>query len=233
MPDHTIETVDGAVRAQAIGAGNLMLPGAGAWTMEALLSAPSAEFAVGQQVAVTLADVRRVGTIVRFGADYMQARLRIVGGAGGLDKVQPARDYRGYTADRIAVDILRDAGERPGLGWTAFSTYCPHWSRVTAAARDNLRRVMRLTREYQWRCDRDGSIALYRTGDYSASPAEDFYDRDEAIYPQEGLAVLAPATTGLEPGQTATIFGVPRQVDRVVYRIGNESMRLRADVWFV
>lgn len=231
MADHVLD-FDGE-NPHAIGAGNLVLPAAGLWTFEGLLSTtPSPlSLAPGHRVGVTLAGIRRVGTIVRCGDDYMQARVRVVGGAGGFDRVQETRDYRGYTADRIAEDILKDAGETLGAGWTMFSTYCPHWLRVTTTARENLRRVMRLTDRYRWRAARDGTIALHHDL-YDTEPPDDFYDRDEVIHPQEGFATIAPATTALEPGQLAYVFGELRRVDRIVYRVGNESMRLRADLWF-
>lgn len=237
MADHELQ-VDGSSDVLPIAAGNIELPGAGAWTMEALLSSPTTDLAAGQRVAVTIAGVRRVGTIARAGAEYLQTRVRVVGGAGKLDAVIESRDYRGYNADRIAQDILRDAGETFGSGWSAFSTYCPHWQRATAMARTNLQRVMRLTRDYRWRVDHDGAISLYHDADLDVGTAgapsvsDAFYDRDDAIYPQEGHVVLAPATSDLEPGMLFDAFGASRLASRVAYRIGNDSMRLRCDAWF-
>lgn len=222
MPIHTLDDAP-------IVSGDVMLPGRGLWTGDLLISTETVP-AVGASVALTLAGVTRRGAVVHAGAEYMQARVRIVGGAGKLGTVIEPRDYRGYSAQRIAEDIIKDAGEGIGSGWSELSAWCAHWTRTRLPAREALWRIMRKADVgLRWRVSTDGKLSLYR--DSYATIADEAVGEQVAIWPHDRMARVAPETGALEPGVGATIFDTVRRVDRVLFAIRPDG--LRADVWYL
>ena len=104
----------------AVVKGNLLLPRIGAWTAEVWLAGNEAP-AVGTQTTLTVAGTDRAATVLASSSDYLQAKCRVVAGAGRLQTEIQAKDYRGYTAPDVVRDILTEAGETPG-SWLEVSS---------------------------------------------------------------------------------------------------------------
>jgi len=214
--------------------GNLDLPRVGAWTADVLLSATSAP-TVGSVLPLVVGGTSRLGCVVEAGAEYAQAKCRVVGGRGQLGRVLAARQYRGESASTIAQDALRDAGEQPGA-WTPFDFFCGHWLRSRGLCRDALRRLARAAArelldrdgaplDFAWRVEPDGTVDAV-VDEWATAPAE--FDI-LAAFPQERAVVLGVYDGALSPGSTIEVYGTSRRVERVLYHFDPDGFA--AEVW--
>lgn len=205
--------------------GNLELPRTGAWTAEVFFSAASAP-SKGSTADLQIGTVNRKGTVVDIAADYLQVKARIVAGAGKLDTVLDARDYRGYQAAQIAQDALRDAGEQTGA-WSALDIYCAHWTRAQGPCRESLRRVTRLLGRGEVTGADSASLTTWRFGDDGVADAvvDNFAASGAAFeqlssWGQERLVFLGVYDSSIRPGQSIVAWDTVRKLDRVLYEFG-------------
>lgn len=216
--------------------GNLELPRTGAWTAEVFFSAASAP-SKGSTADLQIGTVNRKGTVVDIAADYLQVKARIVAGAGKLDTVLDARDYRGFQAAQIAQDALRDAGEQTGP-WSALDIYCAHWTRSQGPCRESLRRVTRLlgrgevanadaTALTTWRFDDDGvADTVVDTFALNSAAMEHM-----SSWGQERLVYLGVYDSSIRPGQSIIAWDAVRKLDRVLYEFGPTRFTLSG--WYL
>ena len=205
--------------------GNLEIPRMGAWTAEVFFSTTDVP-AKGTTADLIIGGVPRWGTVVDIAADYLQVKARIVAGAGKLDTVLDARDYRGYQAAKIAQDALRDAGEQTGT-WGALDIYCAHWTRSQGPCRESLRRVTRLLGRGEVVSSDATSLTTWRFGDDGvADTVVDTFAANGAAFEQlsswgqERLVFLGVYDSSIRPGQSIVAWDVVRKLDRVLYEFG-------------
>ena len=216
--------------------GNLELPRTGAWTAEVYFSAASAPSS-GSTADLQIGTVNRKGTVVDIAADYLQVKARIVAGAGKLDTLLDARDYRGFQAAQIAQDALQDAGEQTGT-WSALDIYCAHWTRSQGPCRESLRRVTRLLGRGEVAGTDSTSLTTWRFGDDGvADTVVDTFAASGAAFEQlsswgqERLVFLGVYDSSIRPGQSIVAWDVVRKLDRVLYEFGPTRFTLTG--WYL
>jgi len=216
--------------------GNLELPRTGAWTAEVFFSATSAP-SRGSTADLQIGTVNRKGTVVDIAADYLQVKARIVAGAGKLDTILDARDYRGFQAAQIAQDALRDAGEQTGA-WSALDIYCAHWTRLQGPCRESLRRVTRLLGRGEVVSADATSLTTWRFGDDGiADTVVDTFALNSAAmehmssWGQERFVYLGVYDSSIRPGQSIIAWDAVRKLDRVLYEFGPTRFTLSG--WYL
>jgi len=203
----------------------ISMPLAGIWTAEAELDAD--EVPLGRaSIAIAVEDTSPVtflGTVIESGAFEGRARAFIVGGAGGLRRELPPRQYRIAPPRIIAAAILREAGELAGdLSALEGLLPLPRWvrSRSTGAAALS---VLCRRLGVGWRVLRDGSV---RVGSEAWAPyagAPFLVEHDGA----SGRAVAAQDAPDIEPG---VVLG-GRRIGGVVHAVGDNGV-LRTELLF-
>ena len=216
--------------------GNLELPRIGAWTAEVYFSITDAPD-VGTTADLLIAGTSRSGTVVDIAADYLQVKARIVAGAGKLDTVLEARDYRGFQAAQIAQDALRDAGEQTGT-WSALDIYCAHWTRSQGPCRESLRRVTRLLGRGEVANADATALTTWRFGDDGvADTVVDTFALNNAAFEhlaswgQERLLFLGMYDSNVRPGQSVQAWDTVRKLDRCLYEFGPNRFTMTA--WYL
>ena len=216
--------------------GNLELPRTGAWTAEVYFSITDAPD-VGTTADLLIAGTSRSGTVINISQDYLQVKARIVAGAGKLDTVLDARDYRGFQAAQIAQDALRDAGEQTGT-WSALDIYCTHWTRSQGPCRESLRRVTRLLGRGEVVSADATSLTTWRFGDDGvADTIVDTFAANGAAFEQlsswgqERLVFLGVYDSSIRPGQSIVAWDAVRKLDRVLYEFGPTRFTLTG--WYL
>jgi len=220
----------------AVVSGNLEIPRVGAWTAEVFFSTTDAP-AKGTTADLIIGGVPRWGTVVDIAADYLQVKARIVAGAGKLDTVLEARDYRGFQAAQIAQDALRDAGEQTGT-WSALDIYCAHWTRSQGPCRESLRRVTRLLGRGEVASADATSLTTWRFDDAGvADTVVDTFALNSAAmehmssWGQERLVYLGVYDSSIRPGQSIIAWNAVRKLDRVLYEFGPTRFTLTG--WYL
>ena len=165
------------------------------------------------------------GTVVpdRSGAHGARQRVRVVGGAGGLDTDIPARNYAGglTRARTIVGDILRDSGE--SLSIEASSDFLDRrvegWQRARGKAKHALDAICQKL-GCSWRVLRDGTVWIGEDKWPEVEPAGTVEDQDWG----DGHITIAPDFPTLVPG----VIVRGQRVQQVVYRFGGPNIGLRA-----
>ncbi len=216
--------------------GNLELPRIGAWTAEVYFSITDAPD-IGTTADLLIAGTSRSGTVVDIAADYLQVKARIVAGAGKMDTVLEARDYRGYQAAQIAQDALRDAGEQTGT-WSALDIYCAHWTRSQGPCRESLRRVTRLLGRGEVTGADSTSLTTWRFGDDGVADAVvDTFALSPGAFEQlsswgqERVVLLGVYNSNIRPGESIIAWDAVRKLDRVLYEFGPTRFTLTG--WYL
>ncbi|GGL15949.1 hypothetical protein [Deinococcus radiotolerans] len=163
------------------------------------LAQPGAPFAVGDRVQVAVQDGPTFTlTVERIGPRGGFARVRLVGGTGGLSQDIEARYYRAIPAATVVREILADCGETPGdinLPGTLAA-----WVRAAGPAHEALRALMMRFPERVWRMDPDGRVHVEAPGWPDAPGAVAVETEDAAA----GTFTVA-FTPGLLPGMRVTL----------------------------
>lgn len=164
-----------------------------------------------------------VGTVLESGGFLGRARAFVVGGAGGLRRVLPPRQYQLAPPKLIVAGILRDAGERAGdLSALDALSLLPRWVRCAGTGSAALS-VLCGRLGVPWRVCRDGSV---RAGAESW-PA---YRKPVGVVERNGAhgrALVAQDAPDIEPG--LVVEG--RRVERVVHLLAEGGV-FRSEVHF-
>jgi len=229
--DVTLTTDDQVTR--SIVRGNLMIPRSGLWTLDALLGDDAYLPPVGSQVVLNAYSTLRYGTVIEAGGEYLQLRVRVIGGAGKLETELPPQSYTGYALSDIASDILSEAGEAPGdLSGLPLNTQ--RWTRSRGPASSALRRVVRLQRsdgnQLRMYAEHTGEISVRTWAPYVFQSLNPRYT-DLAIWPQDKEAYIGPdLNTTIEPEQIVSIFDRQVTIVRVLYELQEDVLRCK--VWY-
>ena len=229
--DVTLTTDDQVTR--SIVRGNLMIPRSGLWTLDALLGDDANLPPVGSQVVLNAYSTLRYGTVIEAGEEYLQLRVRVIGGAGKLETELPPQSYTGYALNDIASDILSEAGETPGdLSGLPLNTQ--RWTRSRGPANSALRRVVRLQRsdgnQLRMYAEHTGEISVRTWTPYVFQSLNPRYT-DLAIWPQDKEAYIGPdLNTTIEPEQIVSIFDRQVTIVRVLYELQEDVLRCK--VWY-
>lgn len=151
-------------------------------------------------------------TVLRVGPRGGFARVRLVGGTGGLSKDIPARFYRDIPAETVLREILQDAGEE--VGEVSLPGELPCWVRPTGPAHEALRALMMRYPERVWRMDPEGKVHV---------EAPKWPDHPEPIPIESEDAALGiyrcQLTRRLLPGEAATLTRGEEQLHKRVTRV--------------
>jgi hypothetical protein len=202
--------------------GTVTRPLTGAWT--ATLEVETAVEPLGA-MTLDLAGTSLVGTIVRASVFRERVECVLVGGAGGLADVLPAKFYRGVTLRTILVDTLLSAGERFAAtsDTSVTGTAVPAWIRPLGTTSQALNALVAKVPGSTWRVLADGSVWVGITA--WATKSLEYVPIDENGVDQR--TTIATEDLSLDAG--VTLDG--RRVNYVRHSISSSSVR--TEVWHV
>jgi len=201
------------------------LPLVGPWAADLVID--SAQPPSGA-VTLTLgwdASINLVGTIYRGGQTRGAATARVVGGAGGLGTVLPAKGYHGVTLQLPLSEALTAGGERLSekSDRLVLSTYLPAWSRLSAPVGVAVAAMMHVVPDASWRVVPDGSVWVGNEAWLPSKLAKFTVTKDDPHHARLEIAAEVPA---VYPGDTLS----GRKVSCVEHRI--EPRQARATIYF-
>lgn len=211
-----LATLNGA----AVLSAHVVLPRVGVWTAELDVDGDASSGAV----TLVLGALTLRGTVVRSGSWRGSAQVRVVGGAGRLGAVVPAKAFR-LTPLRIPVaDTLGAAGEALASSADAslLAAQVPHWVRTAGTASEALT-ALADAMDASWRVLTDGTVWV-GADSYPAANVAAYEVLEES--PELARAVLGVDSPDLLPGTTLEV----RRVDAVEHVI--EPGRVRSIVWW-
>ena len=189
----------------------LSMPLAGVWTAEASVDADAVPLGPAS-IAMAIEDsppVTFAGTVLESGAFEGRARAFLVGGAGGLRRELPPRQYQVSPPRLIASAILREAGELAGdLSALDGLLPLPRWVRSRSSGAAALSVLCRRL-GVGWRVLRDGSVRVGPEAWHPYGGAPFLVELEGA----HGRAVAAHDAPDLEPG--LSLGG--RRIGRVIH----------------
>ena len=197
----------------------------GVWTAEIEVDADdvplgATSIAIGVEGA---APATFSGTVLESGGFLGRARAFMVGGAGGLRRALPPRQYHLAPPKMVIGDIVREAGEKAG----DFSTLeklsvLPRWVRSAGSGLSSLAVVCgRLG--IPWRVCRDGSVRAGPEKWPSYRGSVDLLESNGAF----GRALAAQDAPDLEPG----LLVEGRRLGRVVHIVAEGGV-FRSEIHF-
>lgn len=198
----------------------------GAWTASVTLDEEneSSEPPTGPFV-IDVDGVEFRGTVVpdRTGAWGGKQKLRVIGGAGGLDtELQPRNYAGGLTRLKTVVDdIMRDSGESlsPECDPAILATRLPAWQRSRSSAKESLD-VLCAKLGLTWRVLRDGTIWIGVDQWPEVEPTGDVMQEHHS----DGVVRVAPDFATLVPGIVVRGQKI-KQVIHVIDENSKESLR--------
>ncbi len=135
----------------------ISLPRIGVWSADLVIDMRDP---IGQRVSITLdGGLTLQGTAVRSGVVDDVARVRVLGGAGKMNKVLPPKAYVNTPLRLSLSDIAREAGETlsSSISPALLGTLLPHWTRFESKASNSLRELIDGVAE-SWRILPDGKL---------------------------------------------------------------------------
>lgn len=211
------------------------LPLTGAWTADVAIDPGSSSQQIpleGSSVTLQIGEGGQtfVGAVRRVNNAFDTVYLRLVGGAGGLPLVIPAKTYRSMTFGAIASDILKQVGEQISTTVAAGIQQTPiaNWSILNEAAGLALANLVDeaaiLTgNPCNWRVLVDGTIWIGQET-WPASPIAS-YDL-MSWSPQQLATTIFAENPNILPGQTWQSANVVN-VEHLV-----EPELLRTKIWY-
>jgi hypothetical protein len=201
----------------------ISIPRAGAWTAELELDAADVAKAAGA-VRLTVGAIEWMGTAIESGAFVGRVKVKIVGGAGGLNKATVARFYHAMPARTIVEDLLNEGGEKLAATSNAgkLGTILPFWTRPAGTVSEGLENLLDELGAV-WRVLADGTIWVGVETWPTSSPTNTLVESES---PQESKVVFSSDEPSLRPGTTF----LARKVSRVEHSIA--SGKTRTTAWF-
>jgi hypothetical protein len=173
-------------------------------------------------VVLDLEGIEFRGTVVRSGVHGGRTRARVVGGAGGLSRVLPAKNYAGNVRLEVVLrDILRETGETlsPRAETAILSRQLGKWHRQEGPASHALVALLDAARAI-WRVERDGTVWVGAPAWPDATLEHVLLDEDWAA----GVITIAPERPELEPGTTFR----GQRIEQVVHTLEPNALRTEA-----
>lgn len=209
-----------------------MSPASGTWTADLRIDNPGASnFPAGTQVTITSENgYSRKGVIdpTRTGSRIDAVHVRVLGGAGGMQKPASARNFvqPGAFVSNVVNGFITDSGETLDSTTSSsfLSTNLTAWSTLggNSVAR-NLKTLLNLVApSLIWRILANGNLWIGQESWPTTSTTFDVMDFD----PTDGSYLIASESPFIEPGQNlGNVGNVSRVLDLV------ENGRLRTRVW--
>lgn len=191
----------------------------GAWT--AMLQADASE-AIASQVTLSIADTLEfIGTPdpTRSAEFLGRARLRLIGGAGGLDTAIGGKTYYQAPLSAILEDLLALGGETlsESSSSSLLATKPKHWARAAGTVRGELD-VLADRFGFSWRILPDGKLWAGEE-DWPTSPLTSYTLMTDAR--EEGRVELAAEVPLVLPGETF----LGRHVEEVIHTLSKATLR--------
>jgi len=176
----------------------------------------------GTFVNLNLLGTKLTGFVVASGSPYLRTDTQIFGGKNNLSFVVERRDYKDHSIKDLLIDIFTDAGEKVGDFSLLSDIEVGHWMRLNEAASRAIKRLHKMfPANVVLRAGDDGSWSAVKLN-WDNVIAE-LIERDIVNEsPNDGTLTLIPTTGDIRPGNSVSVRGIVRKVDRVVYKIGTK-----------
>lgn len=205
--------------------GLICIPRVGAWTAD--VSADKATPITGACTLAIDGGLTLKGAAAASGVWLDTARLRVVGGAGGLAKPAKPQHYRQTTLRVVLGDLLGAAGEKlaPSSDGATLGLTLPMWTTARLSVGQMIAALLADSRlpATTWRVLPDGTVFVGKETwpDSGLVNVTDYQDLAEA--PEEGTVELGVEAPRLLPG--TTLGG--RRVSYVEHRLTGDGARTR------
>jgi hypothetical protein len=175
------------------------MPIIGAWRAKLELSS---SMVLDGAVVLTVDGISFTGTAMpnRSGLSGSRSRAMVVGGAGGLSTVLPAKNYaNGVSVRTVVGDILRECGESLSSASDEgiLGSVLPKWERVRGAASRALVGILDEVGGI-WRIERSGAVLVTVEAYPETDVEHELLDEDWAA----GRILIRPKAPDLLPGVT-------------------------------
>lgn len=207
----------------AVISGEIALPRSGVWTADLVVDHATAADLSGR-VTIALGALSFQGTAFRVGVTLETVMLRVVGGAGGMATVLPAKQYQGVPIRIPVTDALSGAGEllAPDADPGVLGQFLKGWVRMKQQASTALAALL-ASAGATWRVRANGSVwvgselwPVTQLGNY------DLVRQDQHL----GLFEIAADLPSIYPGESF----LGQQVSYVEHNV--TASRLRTQIWF-
>jgi hypothetical protein len=200
--------------------GELRIPRIGAWEADFGVSRDGAEELTGT-AAIEIGGRAWKGRVWRSGENVGVIYLRIVGGAGGLSRVVPAKSYQGVPLSLPVSDLLAEVGETlsPASDMPLLASVVTQWTRTEGTAGACLRSILAQAAGV-WRVLADGTVWIGRETWPESALTEYTYCQQ---VPNAGAIEVFAAEPAIYPGE---VFR-GRRVSVVAHRIEAQTVRTR------
>lgn len=166
---------------------SLHLPLNGAWSAE-LAVATDADYAVGDQVTLTVLDLDLVGRVVRAAQFADRLSIRLTGGTAEWGQAVGVKHYRNATADQVVSDV--------GLTLAnGLNVNLAFWTRAPGTIGSTIQAIAQYLAT-TWRVLPNGQIRVAAESPVVVDPQAVELGRD----PARGIVQLAPDTAAVVPG---------------------------------
>lgn len=207
------------VAGKTILSAEVALPRIGVWYADIVVDATE----LTGKVSIDLEGVTFVGTVLRSGEHGGRVGARIVGGAGGLSRDLPAKNYAGTPTLLSAIlgDILRETGETvsPTAEAATLGETFQKWHRLAGPAKHSIQRLVD-TAGADWRVLRDGTVWVGAATYPEAKPAHTLIDEDWVA----GIITVATEKPELEPG----VMFLGQRIELVIHSLTPSALRTEA-----
>jgi len=204
-------------------AATIVRPLSGVWQAELDVDS-SAEITGAVTIVVADGALSLEGTVVGGGTAAARARMRVVGGAGGLSKPLSAKAYDRCSLRVPIADVLAGAGEKlaTSADQAVLATVLARWSRVQGPASQALEALVARAPEALWRVTASGAVWV----GVNAWPT---IQLDHVVTDDDPARKVMVIATD-DPTLTAGVVLEGRQVRHVVHRY--EQGSVRSEVWY-
>jgi len=198
-------------------------PLSGVWQAELDVDS-SAEITGPVTIVVADGALSLEGTVGPSGKFAERARMRVIGGAGGLSRSLPAKGYARCPLRAPISDVLASAGEKLATSsdQAVLDTLLPRWSRLEGPASQALEMLVARAPGALWRVTASGAVWVGVNAWPTIQLDHVVTDDDPA---RKVMEIAAD-----DPTLTAGVVLDGRQVRHVVHRY--EQGSVRSEVWY-